>query len=121
MTDPSIVVASLSSQPLAAIREKERVLAEAIRRAHEQAQARIAEARARANAIKEQAERDSVQEAEKFYQDGIVTAREQVHTIRLEGDSAATRLHEHGTARISEAAEYIVQFVLPRSEKTKGD
>lgn len=103
--------------PLAAIREKERVLAEAIRLAKEQAQARIAEARARATALTEQAERDGMQSAEKFYQDGIATAREQAHAIRLEGEAAATKLRERGAAHITTAVEYITQFVLPRIKK----
>jgi len=117
MTDQSNAAENPHPQPLAAIREKENELGQAVRLAHEAAQARVAEARQRAAAIKEQAERDGMQEAENLLQHGIADAREQAHAILLEGESTATKLREHGTARISEAADYIVRFVLPSVEK----
>lgn len=104
-------------QPLATIREKEHALAQAIQLAQEQAQVRVAEARVRANAIQERAERDGVQEAERFYQDGIAHARVQAESIRSDGESAAIRLRENSMARVAEAAEYIVRFVLPNIDK----
>ncbi|MBI5030592.1 MAG: hypothetical protein HZB51_08690 [Chloroflexi bacterium] len=103
--------------PLAAIREKERALAQSIQVAHEQTQARIAEAQLRSNETQEQAERDGIQQVEKLYQDGIAHARALAEAIHSDGESAAIRLRENGMARIAEAAEYIMQFVLPHGDK----
>jgi V/A-type H+-transporting ATPase subunit G/H len=105
-----------STSPLAVIHEKEHELAEAIRLARERAQARLAEARARANALKEQAEREGMQQAEQFYQDGIARARAQAEAQRAAGQAAANQLRENGTVRLDEAVEYIVRFVLPKLE-----
>ncbi len=68
-------MADPTQQPLAAIREKEHALAQAIQLVKVQTQARIAAARTRANETLQQAERDSIQQAEQFYQDGIAHAR----------------------------------------------
>ncbi len=111
-------MADLIQQPLAAIRDKEHTLAQAIQAAQVQAQARIAEARTRANEILQQAERDGIQEGEQFYQDGIVHARAQADVIRSDGESAAIQLRDNGMARIAEAAEDIMQFVLPHVDST---
>jgi V/A-type H+-transporting ATPase subunit G/H len=110
MLDPSV-------QPLVVIREKERELAEAIRLAREQAQARLADARARANAIKEQAEREGMQQAEQVYQEGIARARTQAELVRNAGQAAARQLRANGTTRLTEAIECIVRFVLPSIER----
>jgi V/A-type H+-transporting ATPase subunit G/H len=103
--------------PLAVIREKEHELAEAIRLARERAQARLAEARARANTLREQAEREGMAHAEQFYQDGLARARAQAELVRNAGQAAAHQLRVNGTTRLAEAIEYIVRFVLPSSER----
>lgn len=112
MTDPP-QGDSVPMRPLAAIRDKENALAQAIQLAQEQAQAYVDEARIRANAIEEQAERDSMQETAKLYQDGIARASEQADAIRWEGESVASQLYKSGWAKLAEATEYIVQFALP--------
>ncbi len=100
--------------PLIAIRDKERALAQEIRAAHECADARIAEARVRADAIKSQAERDGMCEAEALYQDGLGRARAEASEIEARGEGDAAALHEVGRARLQEAMQYIIRFVLPR-------
>ncbi len=106
-----------SVRPLAAIRDKERALAQEIRAAQERADARVAEARARAVVIKEQAERDGVREAETLLQEGLARARAEAESIRAEGETNAASLREAGRTRVAEAVEYIVSFVLPHLEK----
>lgn len=112
MTDSS-AGDSASVRPLVAIREKEHALAQAIQLVQTQAQARVAQARIRANAIQAQAERDGIQETDNLYHNGIAHANELADTLRLEGESATVQLLKHGSSKIGEAAEYIVQFILP--------
>ncbi len=106
--------------PLAVIREKERALEKEIRTAQERADARIAQARARADAIKAQAERDGVSEAEKLYQEGIARARTQAGAIEEHGEADAVALRDAGRAKIQQAVEYIVQFVLPKNDEKEN-
>ncbi len=108
-------MAESSSSPLAAIRDKERTLANEIRAAQANAAAKVAEAHARADALKEQAERDGLREADALYQDGLAKAREQAAKISTEGDAQAVQLLESGRSKIAKAADHIVQFVLPKT------
>jgi vacuolar-type H+-ATPase subunit H len=101
------------ANPLIAIRDKERALAQAISAAHARADARVAEARARADAIQSQAERDGMREAEALYQDGIERARAEAGEIQARGEADAAALRAAGRARLEEAVEYIIRFVLP--------
>jgi V/A-type H+-transporting ATPase subunit G/H len=103
--------------PLAVIRDKERVLAQETRAAQARADARIADARARADAIKQQAEREGVRDAEALFQDGLARARSEADALRMAGEAQATALREQGSKRVAAAVEYIVQFVLPRTDK----
>ncbi len=105
--------------PLAVIRDKERALAQEIHAAQERANALIAQARARADAIKTQAEQDGMREVEVLYQDGLARARRELSEIEARGESDATALGEAGRARIQEAVEYIIRFVLPEDVKDK--
>ena len=105
--------------PLIAIRDKERALAQEIRAAQERADARVAQARAHADAIKTQAERDGMREAEALYQDGLLRTRAEVSEIKARGEADAAALRETGRARIHEAVEYIVRFVLPHETNDK--
>ena len=102
--------------PLIAIRDQERALEKEIHAAQERADARIAQARTRADAIKTQAESDGVREAEALYRDGLARAREQAAEINARGETDATALRQAGRARIQQAVEYIVRFVLPKNE-----
>ncbi len=108
-------MAEPSSSPLAAIREKERTLANDIQAAQASAAARVAQARAEADALKQQAERDGLREADALYQDGLAKAREQAAKISADGDSQAAQLLESGRDKIARAVDHIVQFVLPKS------
>ncbi len=103
-----------SARPLAAIRDQERALAQEIVAAQERANTRIAEARASAAALQAQAERDGVREAETLYHDGMARARSEADALRATGEADAARLRQAGEARLSEAADYIIRFVLPR-------
>lgn len=105
-----------TGSPLAAIRDKERALAQAIRTAQEKAAEHVALARARADAIKEQAERDGLQAAEALYQNGMAKARAEADGIRAAGEEQAAHLQEASRARVPAAADYIVEFVLPHSD-----
>ena len=99
--------------PLAIIRDQERAIAQQIRAAQERADARVADARTRADAIKAQAERDGMRQAETLYQDGIERARAEASEIEARGASGAAALREAGRVGLHEAMEYIVRFVLP--------
>jgi len=102
--------------PLIAIRDRERALAQAIRAAQERAATQIAEARARADALKQQAERDGMRDADTIYQDGLARAHMQAAEIEKQGQSQADALAQTGHAQIACAVEYIIEFVLPRVE-----
>ena len=102
--------------PLAAIRDRERALAREIQAAEERATATVADARARADGIKEQAEREGLRDAETLYQEGLARAQEQAAAISRQGEADAGRQRESGLARIEQAANYIVTFVLPHPD-----
>ncbi len=102
--------------PLVAIRDKERALALEIRAAQERADGKVAQARARAESLKQQAEREGVQEAEALYQQGLARAREQAQVVSAEGQAQAAKLQEAGRGRIGKAVDYILQFVLPHNQ-----
>lgn len=105
-----------SSSPLVAIRDKERALTQQFRAVQEQADARVAQARVRADEIKQQAEREGLSEAEALYQQGLARAREQSQVLAAEGEAQAAKLREAGITRISKAVDHILQFVLPHSQ-----
>lgn len=104
-----------SPSPLVAIRNKERALEQEIRKAAEKAEAQVAQARARADEIKQQAEREGLREAESIYQQGLAHAREQALVISQEGEAQAAKLGEAGRGRIGKAVDHILEFVLPPS------
>ncbi len=107
---------SQSSSPLAAIRDKERALAQEIQTAQEKAAARVAEARTRADSIRQQAEREGMQEAETLYQQGLERARAQAQVVSQDGEAQADKLRQAGLARIGKAVDHILQFVLPHNQ-----
>ncbi len=107
---------SSSPSPLVAIRDKERSLSKELQAAQERADARVAEARGRAESIKQQAEREGMQEAEALYQQGLARAREQAQVVSQEGQAQAAKLHAAGLGRIGKAVDHILRFVLPHSQ-----
>ncbi|MGE5262105.1 MAG: V-type ATPase subunit subunit G family protein [Acidobacteriota bacterium] len=107
---------SLTPSPLVAIRDKERALAQEIRAAEERANALMVDARARADAVKQQAERDGLEAAETLYQEGLAGARDEAAAISRQGEADAVQQRQVGLARIDEAVNYIVNFVLPHQE-----
>ncbi len=107
---------SQSSSPLASIRDKERRLAQEIQAAQEKAAAKVAEARARADSIRQQAEREGMQEAESLYQQGLERAREQAQVISRDGEAQAEKLRQAGLGRVGKAVDHILQFVLPHNQ-----
>ncbi len=107
---------SESLSPLAAIRDKERSLAQQIHSSQEQADAKVAQAHARADSIKQQAEREGVQEAETLYQQGLAQAREQAQVVSQDGEAEADKLRQAGLVRVGKAVDYILQFVLPHRQ-----
>jgi len=108
--------AAATLSPLAAIRDKERTLQQAIKDAQERAAEHVATARARADAIKEQAERDGLSEAETLYQDGLARARTEAEALQKKGEAEAASAGQVGRSRIARGVEHIVQFVLPRTD-----
>lgn len=107
---------SSTSSPLVAIRDKERALAQEIRAAEERANAMLVDARARADAVKQQAEREGLQAAEALYQEGLAGARDEAEAISRQGEVNAVQQRQDGLARIDDAVNYIVNFVLPHQE-----
>lgn len=107
---------SLTPSPLVAIRDKERALAQEIRAAEERANAMLVDARARADAVKQQAEREGLQAAEALYQEGLAGARDEAEAISRQGEANAVQQRQDGLARIDDAVNYIVNFVLPHQE-----
>ncbi|HEX9075041.1 MAG TPA: V-type ATPase subunit subunit G family protein [Anaerolineae bacterium] len=107
---------SSTLSPLVAIRDKERALAQEIRAAEERANAMLVDARARADAVKQQAEREGLQAAEALYQEGLAGARDEAEAISRQGEANAVQQRQDGLARIDDAVNYIVNFVLPHQE-----
>ncbi len=105
-----------TQSPLVAIRDKERAMALQISAAQERADAKVAEARARAESVKQQAEREGMQEAEALYQQGLSRAREQAQVVVQGGQTQAAKLHDAGLERIGKAVDYILRFVLPHNQ-----
>ncbi len=106
---------SASTQsPLAAIRDKERALETGIREAEERATKIQADARARADAIRQQAEREGKAEADRLYQDGLAGAQKQANQISADGEAQAKQVHENGLKRIGQAVDRILAYVVPR-------
>lgn len=102
--------------PLAAIRDKERSLSQETRSAQERADAKVAEAHAQADSIKQQAEREGLKEAEALYQQELTRAREQAQVVTQDGEAEAAKLRQAGLGRVGKAVDYILQFVLPRNQ-----
>lgn len=100
--------------PLAAIRDKERILLQQIRDAEERAKRTVAEANVQAEAIKQQAEREGLRDAETLYQEGVARAKEEADALSRKGEMEALKLNQEGLARVEEATNYIVEFILPR-------
>lgn len=107
--------------PLAAIRDEERTLNKRIQTAEEQASAALADARAQAESIKQQAEREGLAEADRLYQEGIACAHEEADVMAQEGQAQAAQLEQEGTRRIIRAVDHIVAFVLPRIRSRAND
>ena len=107
---------SSTPYPLVAIRDKERALAQEIRAAEQRANAMMVEARARADTVKQQAEREGLQAAEALYQEGLAGARDEAEAISQQGEVNAVQQRQDGLARIDDAVNYIVNFVLPHQE-----
>lgn len=109
--------------PLAVIRDKERALAREIAAAQERANALLVQARARADAIKAQAEQDGRRDAEALYQVGLERARREAGEIRTRGEADDAALREAARSRIQEAVDHIIAFVLPDHEeqRVQGD
>ncbi len=105
-----------SPTPLVVIRDKERALAAETRAAQERADGQVAQARTRAENIKQQAEREGMQEAEALYQQGLVRAREQALIVSQKGQGEAAKLHEAGLGRIGKAVDHILKYVLPHNQ-----
>ncbi len=105
-----------SLSPLVAIRDKERSLAQEIRSAQERADAKVAQAHAQADSIKQQAERQGVQEAEALYQQGLAQAREQAQVVSQDGEAEAGKSRQAGLGRVGKAVNHILQFVLPHTQ-----
>ncbi len=114
--DAARLSAGEGARPLAAIREKERALQQSIHEVQARADQRVAEARASADVIKDQAERDGLREAEAFYQEGLGRARAEAEAIQAKGAAEAAAAGAAGRAHILRAVEYIVHFVLPRGD-----
>jgi len=102
----------LIRSPLVIIKEKEDEVATRIQSAQALADARLAEARARAAALHDAAEREGLCEAEESRQRSITVALEQAATIKAAGREEAMRLWRHGVARVPLAAQRIVEFIL---------
>jgi vacuolar-type H+-ATPase subunit H len=107
---------SSTPSPLVAIRDKERSLAQEIHAAEERANAMLVDARARADAVKQQAEREGLQAAEALYQEGLASSRDEAEAISRQGEVNAVQQRQDGLARIDDAVNYIVNFVLPHQE-----
>jgi vacuolar-type H+-ATPase subunit H len=105
-----------TTSPLAAIRDQERTLSQQIRTAEERSNKTLADARARSDALKQQAESEGVREAESLYQAGLARAREEATVITRDGEKRAVQQQETGMKRIAKAVDHIVAFVLPRSK-----
>ena len=101
------------SSPLNLIRQKERELAQRIRTAMSEAEAKVAGARRRATLIREEAEREGLREAEEFFQRRRAEAEAEANRIRAGGQKEAERIRRTGPEQVERAVQAIIEFVLP--------
>ncbi|HXH14008.1 MAG TPA: V-type ATPase subunit subunit G family protein [Alphaproteobacteria bacterium] len=101
------------NSPLALIRRKEQELTRQIDGARRAAEARIAQARQRATAIKSTAERDGWCEAEAYYRQEIASAEQAAARIKAIGQEEARLLLQDGRLQLNRAVQAIIAFVLP--------
>ena len=99
--------------PLNSIRRKERELAQRIRTAMSEAEAKVAGARRRAALIREEAEREGLREAEEFFQRRRAEAEAEANRIRAGGQKEAERIRRTGPEQVERAVQAIIEFVLP--------
>lgn len=101
------------SSPLNLIRRKERELAQRIRTATSEADAKVARARQHAALIREAAEREGLREAEECFQRGRAEAVAEADRIRAGGQKEAERIRHAGLEQVERAVQAIIEFVLP--------
>lgn len=99
--------------PLQVIKHRELDLSRRVEEVQRQAEARIQAAREEARQIIAQAQQEGRSEADAFYQRGIEAAGREAETIVAAAHQEADALRRQATARLEDAAQRIVEFVLP--------
>jgi vacuolar-type H+-ATPase subunit H len=100
--------------PLEIIRRKERELAERLKDAEHRAKESIAAARARAAAIRQEAEITGQCEAEQLYHHQISRAQEAAAAINDAGRREAEQLTRRGEKHLDRAEQIVINFIFPK-------
>jgi vacuolar-type H+-ATPase subunit H len=101
-----------SVSPLQVIKQKESDLRQRVEAAHRQAEAKIQAAREEAKQTIAQADQEGRAEANAFYQRGIQEAVHEAETIVAAAHEESVALRHQATARLNDAARWIVELVL---------
>jgi vacuolar-type H+-ATPase subunit H len=105
---------SNDNSPLDAIRSKERQLAERLKDAEKRAKEKLAAARARATEIVREAESAAQREAEQFFHDEMMRAKETAAAINDAGIREAEQLTRMGEKQLDRAAQIVIDFIFPK-------
>ena len=103
-----------NNAPLEIIRRKERELAERLKDAEQRAKESIAAARARAAAIRQEAEITGQREAEQLYHHQISGAQEAAAVINDAGRREAEQLTRRGEKHLDRAEQIVIDFIFPK-------
>ena len=103
-----------ANAPLDLIRRKERELAERLKDAENSAKEKLAAARARAVAIRQEAEITGQREAEEFFHDEMTRAQEARAAIDDASTLEAEQLTHRGAKHLDRAVRTIIDFIFPK-------
>src|SRR5574341_823796 len=103
-----------ANAPLDLIRSKERQLVELIKDAENRAKEKLAAARARAAAIRQEAEITGQREAAQLYQHQISRAQEITVAIYNAGRREAEQLTRCGEKHLDRAVQIVIDFIFPK-------
>jgi len=99
---------------LSLIRKKEQEIAQQLRAARREAEGVIAGACERAAALRDAAESEGRREAEVYYRQEIGKVEQLAARLKAMGQEQARLLLEAGRARVGQAVEAILDFVLSK-------
>jgi vacuolar-type H+-ATPase subunit H len=103
-----------ANAPLDLIRSKERKLAQLIKDAENRAKEKLAAARARAKAIRQEAEITGQREAEQFFHDEMTGAQQAAAVINDASTGEAEQVTRRGEKHLDRAGQIVIDFIFPK-------